>query len=49
MEWPDTFAVDLHTLQHLVLVTNRLDQFLTYAMDFTGAHGANMRILRLDL
>ena len=48
MEWPDTFAVDLHTQQHLMVVTNGLDRYLTYAMDFTGAT-ANMRILRLPL
>jgi hypothetical protein len=48
MEWIDTFAIDLQSNQALYFVSNRLDQFMTGAMDFTGKNGANMRILRIS-
>jgi hypothetical protein len=40
----DTFALDLSNSSRLWFVSNRLDLFITYTMDFTGAAGANFRV-----
>jgi hypothetical protein len=50
MEWIDTFAIDLqaeknHEPSKLWFVSNRLDKYSVNTMDFTGGHGANMRII----
>jgi hypothetical protein len=56
LEWVDTFAVDLSadgatasSSNALYFVSNRLDQYSVGTMDFTGAKGANMRILKYAL
>mmetsp|Transcript_20424 Transcript_20424/g.29268 ORF Transcript_20424/g.29268 Transcript_20424/m.29268 type:complete len:401 (-) Transcript_20424:3134-4336(-) len=48
MTWLDTFAVDLGQKHKLWFVSNRLNLYATYTMDFTGAQGANMHILTMD-
>ena len=48
MEWVDTFAVDLSKDGRLWFVSNRLDKFSTFTMDFSGGQGANMRVLYMD-
>lgn len=45
LHWIDTFAIDLQTLSSLWFVSNRLDLYSTYTMDFSGNSGANMRIM----
>eukprot|EP00428_Durinskia_dybowskii_P077932 CAMPEP_0170357570 /NCGR_PEP_ID=MMETSP0117_2-20130122/1778_1 /TAXON_ID=400756 /ORGANISM="Durinskia baltica, Strain CSIRO CS-38" /LENGTH=322 /DNA_ID=CAMNT_0010611747 /DNA_START=295 /DNA_END=1264 /DNA_ORIENTATION=- len=44
LRWVDTFAVDLSDSSRLWFVTNKLDLYITYTMDFTGASGANFRV-----
>jgi hypothetical protein len=48
MTWVDTFAVDLGQPHKLWFVSNRLNLYATFSMDFTGAQGANMHILTMD-
>jgi len=48
MTWVDTFAVDLDQPHKLWFVSNRLNLYATFSMDFTGAQGANMHILTMD-
>eukprot|EP01099_Mayorella_cantabrigiensis_P001744 TRINITY_DN176_c0_g2_i1.p1 TRINITY_DN176_c0_g2~~TRINITY_DN176_c0_g2_i1.p1 ORF type:complete len:450 (-),score=106.67 TRINITY_DN176_c0_g2_i1:148-1497(-) len=49
MNWIDTFAIDLQTNSALWFVSNRLNLYSTNTMDFSGASGANMRILYFNV
>ncbi len=50
MEWIDTFAVDLQFESHFMyFVSNRLDQYSVNSMDFSGAAGSNMRVMRFEV
>lgn len=47
MQWPDTFAWG--PAGQLLVSFNRLQLFFTYTMDWSGASGANMRIVAVQL
>lgn len=46
--WIDTFAFD-NANQALIFTSNRLSEYFFNTMDFSGASGANMRVLRLPI
>jgi len=45
-QWADTFAFD-DTAGAILFTTNRLQRYFFLTMDFSGAEGANFRILRV--
>jgi sugar lactone lactonase YvrE len=45
LEWVDTFAFDHNG--SLIIVTNRLQLFISNTMDFSGASGPNFRVARI--
>jgi hypothetical protein len=61
MHWIDTFAIDLATINNSItigdrkgkkkiwFVSNRLDLYSVYTMDFSGNSGANMRIMSFEI
>ena len=40
----DSFAVDRSDASKLWFTSNKLDLYITYSMDFSGASGANFRV-----
>lgn len=49
MNWIDSFAIDMKNKGRLWFTSNRLNEFITGTMDFSGKNGPNMRIMSVPV